>query len=417
MAKLLTSVLNHYCASYHGIPKLCWINIIFNLLNAISVGVCFFLSLYFNDQLHFNMVMVGFLMSSYGVGTMLGGIISGKLCDIYSADRLAVISLICQSISFFALAWFDAIISLIVILFILGISSYSFKTANYVSMLFRCGDDKHLRQKAINVSHAASNFGLGISGIIVGLLAEYGYANIFYCATAILVCSAIYLLFDANQKTTLYQYHAIQRIGLNADDYLANFKVLALVLLSIFFVGLIIAQLGSTYPVYVKTVFPDLATKAVSILFILDTVLIVLFQAPLSNFYMAFNTVIVMGIGAFLMGLGMIVLSLSSTFVLAMVSCCIWTTGEMLFLPSAQLLCYENSARNKKGQSIGLFQSTYAVSTVVGPTIGGIMYSHVDINAMWYMSMLIGTVCLLSCVAIVRDLKKDVPLPQNSLAA
>ncbi len=409
MGKFFKLAIRNYYVSYQGVPKPCWVYIIFNLLNAISVGVCFFLSLYFVDLLHFNMIMVGLLMSSYGIGTVLGGIVSGKLCDKFSSGLLSIISLILQSAAFLALACFHVFHSLAMILFILGVSNYSFKTANNVSMLSSCQDEKRLRQKVINISHAASNFGLGISGIIIGMMSVYGYAKIFYSASAILVFSSIYLLMYTNQKTSLLQACKEQNKQSVSDADTPNIKILTLTLLSLFFIGLIIAQLGSTYPIYVKDAYPELATKAVSILFILDTVLIVLFQAPLSNYCGRFNTMLTMGFGAFLMGLGMMVLSLASTFTWAMLSCCIWTTGEMLFLPTAQLLCYENGSKNKKGQSIGIFQSTYAISTVVGPCLGGFIYSKVGANAMWYLSMIIGMTCLISCTMLVRNLKKKEP--------
>jgi len=400
MLGFFSSAIKNYYSSYQGVPKLCWVNIIFNLLNAISVGVCFFLSLYFVDLLHFNMMSVGLLMSSYGIGTVFGGIVSGRLCDQFSSDILAIISLIFQSAAFFTLACFHTFEPLAVILFILGMSNYSFKTANNVSMLNHCGDDKYLRLKTINITHAASNFGLGISGAIVGIMA--GYMRIFYSASVLLVFSAIYLLFLTPLKRFQRRNYRQQNKQHSANADSPNTKILILALLSVFFVGLIIAQLGSTYPVYVKDTFPDLATRAVSILFILDTVLIVLFQAPLSSYCGRFNPVLVMGLGAFLMGLGMLVLSISSTFFWAMISCCIWTTGEMLFIPTAQLLCYENGNKYKKGQSMGVFQSTYAISTVVGPAIGGFMYSKVDVNAMWYLSIVIGVACFISCIALVR---------------
>ncbi|STX27526.1 multidrug resistance protein, MFS family [Legionella beliardensis] len=408
MIKLFKSVGQTYYSNYRGVPSACWIDIFFNLLNAMSVGVCFFLSLYFVDELHFNMIIVGLLMSSYGIGTVVGGIVSGKSCDRYLPRKLTILSLILQCVAFFSLAWFHTFEWLITILFILGFSNYSFKTANNVSMLSHCYEEKRIRLKAINISHAASNLGLGISGIVVGLMASYGYTSIFYLASSILIFSAIYLIFfhKSFMQSPKDGSQGKFQNGLNSN--IPKKKILALALLATFFVGMIIAQLGSTYPVYVKDAFPDLATKAVSILFILDTIIIVLFQTPLSNYYGHFNTVLIMGLGAFLMGLGMFILTLSSTFALAMISCFIWTTGEMLFIPTVQLLCYENGNKLKKGQSMGMFQSTYAISTVVGPTIGGFMYVKIGSNSMWYLSLIIGVVCLIFCISLSRDTNKSV---------
>lgn len=39
----------------------------------------------------------------------------------------------------------------------------------------------------------------------------------------------------------------------------------------------------------------------------------------------------------------------------------------------------------------------YALSIVVGPTIGGLIYQDMGGNTVWYLSGLIGLVCLLIC--------------------
>ncbi|WP_404809670.1 MFS transporter [Legionella longbeachae] len=69
----------------------------------------------------------------------------------------------------------------------------------------------------------------------------------------------------------------------------------------------------------------------------------------------------------------------------------------MLFISTAQLLCYELSSNQKKGQSLGLFQTAFAVSNVIGPTLGGIIYQNWGGNLLWYCSMFIGTMCFLLC--------------------
>lgn len=212
----------------------------------------------------------------------------------------------------------------------------------------------------------------------------------------------IYLILFSNISLSTSEIKIDENIDKNDIEKKQNRDILFLALFSTFFVGMIIAQLGSTYPVYVKNAFHDLGAKAVSILFMLDTVLIVLFQAPLSNYYGRFQTILVMGAGAFLMGLGMLILSVSTLFVCAMISCAIWTAGEMLFIPTAQLLCYEYSNKAKKGLSMGIFQSTYAMSTVIGPVCGGFLYTKIGMNFVWYVSFLIGIICLIACIKISR---------------
>lgn len=111
------------------------------------------------------------------------------------------------------------------------------------------------------------------------------------------------------------------------------------------------------------------------------------------------------GIGAFLMGFGMFMLSFSVTFTLAILACIIYTIGEMLFFSIAQLLCYQSGGEKKKGQSIGLFRTIFAASVFIGPTLGGYIYHRFGGNYVWYLCGFIGVACLISCLKLKNKIK------------
>lgn len=410
MNKLFSWVNNcitKYTSNYKGLPKDCWGAIYLSLINAISIGVCFFLSLYFVETLKFTMFQVGLLMSAYGIGTAMGGIIGGRLCDTFKPTLVVSISLSFQGFLFLILSNVHTIYYLMLNMLILGISFYTFKTANNVSLLQLCDNDHDLRFKGLGLLYAASNLGLGISGVLIGFIAFYGYKRIFYIAATLLIGSSFYSIFFykwsnlINRNSNPAQIERESFVKLNKNDKL----ILILILLFLFFVGIIISQLSCTYPIYIKKSFPLFGNSAVGILFILDTVLIVLFQAPLAAYISKFNSLKVLGVGAFSMGFGMLILSTTYSFIFAILSCCFWTMGEMLFLPIAQNICYEKSDDLKKGQNIGYFQSTYVISTVIGPLLGGYVYTEISANAMWYFSFIIGITCLLICLSLKDEVK------------
>lgn len=394
MTAYLTTLASKYAANYKGLPKLCWQGIILICINTLTIGICFFLSLYFVTTMHFTPSLAGLLLSCYGLGTVLGGLITGMLSDIFSPRLISIFSLVLQSTTFLLLTKLHSAFAFMVNMFLLGLAAYGFKTSNNVWMLSLCQNDTNVRYKTISISHVAANFGLGLSGVLIASMASYGFQSIFCLSSLLLLCSALYLLFQKKTSTSVplaikeqHQY----------DHSNESQIILLLVMVCVFLVGLIIAQLSTTYPLYIQHSFPHLGIGAVSFLFILDTFLIVFFQAPLTTLVGGQNKLLVTGIGALLMGIGMLVLSYSSVFVLALFSCIIWTTGEMLFISTAQLVCYERSSHQRKGQSLGLFQTSFAASNVIGPALGGIIYQNWGGNLLWYCSMFIGTICFLLC--------------------
>lgn len=396
---MITIALNNYLNNYTGLTRICWLGIFLTFIEAIAMGVCFFLSLYFVNELHINVALAGGLVSCYGVGTVLGGLIFGKLTDKYSSKIISTLSLLIQSFAFFLLAEPHSIVFLSPTLFLLGFSTYGFLTANDVWILRQCGDNSQLRLKTLNISRVALNLGLGLSGVIIGLIAETGFRNIFYLFGGLLLISSLYLFLQKNIAHNTIQPQIEVGLIKVRNQTKSSQKVMRLILVCVFLVGLLIAQLSATYPLYIQNTFSSLGYKAVSILFILDTVLIVLFQAPLVNFFNDYNKIIIVGVGAFLMGIGMLVLSFSHFFILGIISCVIWTTGEMLFIPVAQLICYEKSSENKKGSGMGLYKTAYASSKVLGPTIGAFIYQNYSGEMLWYLSASIGLICLIACYA------------------
>jgi len=106
--------------------------IILQLINSSFTSLIYFLPIYFVNELHFNITLAGLLVSSFGLGTLLGGPIGGNLADYISSKKVVMYSLIIQVISFLSLSIFNTSSSLILTLFLLGISTYSFITSNFI---------------------------------------------------------------------------------------------------------------------------------------------------------------------------------------------------------------------------------------------------------------------------------------------
>ena len=393
----MKNLFNKFISNYSNLSKECWQSIFLTFVESSATGICFFLSLYFVSVLHMSIASAGFLISAYGVGTIFGGILGGKLSDYLSAKRVSVFSLLIQSIAFLLLTKLENEKILLLNMFIIGVCAYGFMTANNVWMLKQCQDKTEMRLKSINLTRVSSNLGIGVPGILIGIFDVNNFHALFYFSSLALLFSACYFQFFVTDNSKLLS--STQNISATLSDGQGQHKkkIIFLMLSCLFLIGFIISQLTVTYPIYIQQSYPHMGTQAVSILFMLDTLLIVLFQAPLVNGLSGFNKIFLVGIGAFLMGLGMFILNFSPIFHLAIVSCLIWTTGEMIFVGMAQFVCYESGAAKKKGQTMGVFQAVSAAGRVIGPVIGGYIYYYSGGYMLWSLSFAIGIVCFLLC--------------------
>lgn len=381
-------LINKYLANYKGLPYAAWQSITIGFIESTSVGVCYFLSLYFVSELHLSITNAGFMLSSYGLGTIAGGIMAGKLSDRFSPRLITIASLLIQAISYFLLIKIHTPSLLLINLFILGIGAYGFITSNYVWILGNCKSEERL--KAINMLDIVSNLGLAVAGIIIGLSSTKSFVNIFFLSSCALFVTAIYLIFYSRQIPIVNTASSA-----NDPSSSVNLKVRYYALACLFLVGLIISQTNSTYPIFLQNRFPEMGTTSFSILFILNAILIVLFQAPLVNSLANADKVILIGIGAFLSGLGMLLLNFSLFFVIAILSCIILTVGEILFFSIAQLICYEKSPEKKKGLGLGTYRMIYAASRVTGPAAGSLAYQQFSGHGLWLICFFLGALCFI----------------------
>lgn len=367
-----------------------------NFAASALTSLFYFFSIYFVDVLKLNISLSGILMSCYGVGTVAGGYLGGKLADKFNAKTISAFGLLGTAVAFTALANISSISLLVVDLFLLGLANYLFITSNYVYVLGHSQPNEHARLKAINYLNMASNLGIGIAAITIGALAKFGYGNLFRVSGFLLLLLSAATLFKTEIPNDTQQY-------LKSKNETTNIKTntsrsgLILALCCLIFTGMIVSQLGATYPVYLKTVFPEYGTKAFSTFFSINTFIIVLFQNRFVNMFVDYNRMLMIGCGSFLLGAGMFLLSFPQYILIIFLSCFIYSAGEMIFFSNLQLYCYQHSSDGKKGKGMGIYRATYATSRLLGPTIGGAIYYYFGGVALWSVCGAIGSVFLIIC--------------------
>jgi predicted MFS family arabinose efflux permease len=403
MTSYFIAFIKNYFSNYSGLSKPCWQGIALNFIEALCSGVFFFLSIYLVDILHISILTATTIIACYGIGAIFGGFFGGKLSDKWTPSRVSSGSLLILAVAYLSLIQFKTVYLLMVVIFIIGIATYSFLTSNHVGILNQCSNSTE-RLKALSIITTVSNLGISLAAVMVGVFSHYGFQYIFFISSVFFFLSSSYLLLQQRKnKISTATLQGNNPDSLRKSNTINSTKITWLVLTCVLLAGIVIAQTSSTYSIFIRQTFPHLGIKAVSILFILNSLLIVFCQTPLVNLFSKYNKVLAVGIGAFLIGIGMSILGFASTFSLAILSCIIYTLGEMVFFSMAQLVCYQSSDEKKKGLSLGLFRTFYATSRVIGPAIGGEIYYHFGGNMVWYFSGLLGVVCLGGCIYYYKE--------------
>jgi len=397
----IRSIISFYTTSYANISKENWQHVFLYFLNTISTGFCFYISIYLANNLHLPILISSIIISAYGVGTSIGGVVGGKLCDQLSCRFVMMHCLLLKSVAFLCLLFFKTPIALIPIVLILGFTNYGFITANNTYVLRQCCHSESERLKLINVFFTASNLGLGISVVMMTALTNYLHELFIFSAALLTTIAICYLHQPDDNHATICRDTQKTRLDSNDPNTMYS-AVFLLTLACIFLLGLIIAQWRITFVAYLHTVYTHLSTHSIGWILALNPAIIVFFQSILVNHLKNQNNIVIMGLGGFLIGFGMFILVFGTSLWVAISACIIYTVGEMIFFSMAQLLCYKHSPAHQKGQAMGWFKSFYAMSTIVGPMLGGFVYHHMAPNIIWYASGAIGSLTVLACLILYR---------------
>jgi len=286
---------------------------------------------------------------------------------------------------------FDSPVALGAALFLIGFATYTFIAANTQWMLSNC-DGQEARDKSISLAYVFTNFGGGLASIIMGIFATYSFTLAYSVVGGIIVCAAIYNSCKQRAETVVCEYNDAQQGKQKERLKLTVFNILV----AAFLVGLLIAQLGSMFPVFIHTTFHAGGLLGVSSLYVLNGVLIVLMQVPVSQYLKNHDKCLLMGLGSLIMGVGFVVLAIPAAYWITVVCIVLFTVGEMFYFTQSIAVCYEYG--EQKGRLYGLWQAYYAAGLIIGPYLGSLVYHHLGSSTLWVICGMVGLVALLVSV-------------------
>jgi len=98
---MLKNALTHYINNFRGFTREVWILAIITFINRAGTMVLPFLSKYLKEDLHFSYNQVGWIMVAFGLGSMLGSWLGGKLSDKIGFYKIMIFSLFTSGVSLF----------------------------------------------------------------------------------------------------------------------------------------------------------------------------------------------------------------------------------------------------------------------------------------------------------------------------
>jgi MFS family permease len=336
-----------------------------------------FLTLYLTQRQGFSVQEAGGVLSLYGIGAIVGSYVGGWLSDRIGSIKAQLVSLLLATVALVGLSAMHSPLAVVVVVILWSIAAESMRPANGAALAEVSPPDLHVR--AFGLRRLSTNLGMSIGPALGGLLVTWSYHWLFMIEASIglLAAGLLWGLFSptARQLPSSHSFApSTVEDGASPQSPWHDGVFLAILVLTSLLI-LVLFQLFGAYPLTLADVhhFPS---YTIGFVFTLNTLVIVVCQVPVLHVVERFDTLRVIGVGAFLLCAGFAFLPLGTTPGLLAVTVLVWTCGEMLTTPLLESFVARRSPVENRGQYMGLFSAAFSVAFVLAPVGGTWIYGR-----------------------------------------
>ena len=369
---MLSSLIQLYKNAFSGLSKNSWYLSMVMLVNRSGTMVIPFMSIYCIKQLHFSIVHAGIIMALFGIGSISGAFIGGKLTDKIGFYDLQVGSLLAGGTLFIAVSYLQSFLTLSIGIFFLGLCNDSFRPANASAIAHYSSPENKTRSYSLN--RLAVNLGWAAGGALGGFLASINYHLLFWVDGFTNIIAALLLLKLMPRSKVM---HTIKKLIEKTEKTSAykDKEYLLFILLAMMF-GLSFFQYFIMQPVFFKLDW-HFDERFIGFLLALNGLLIALFEMVLINYLDGKkHTLIYISIGVIMGGIGFALLNLLPHYSIAAILIVVLVTfAEMFSMPFMNSFWVRRSSDNNRGEYAALYSMAWSTAQIVAPFVGGYIIS------------------------------------------
>jgi len=392
----------NYIESFKGLSKEVWWLALITLINRAGTMVIPFLSLYLIEDLDFTLINVGWVMSAFGCGSVIGSWIGGKLTDQIGYYKVMLRSLITTGVLFIALQYLTTFYAFCMGIFIIMLVADMFRPAMFVALSAYSKPENKTR--SVTLIRLAINLGFSAGPAVGGLIiTTMGYGGLFWVDGITCVLASILLMKVLHPKAT----KTIDKIAIkNPVSAYKDYSFL-LFLVGMLFFGIVFLQYFSTMPLYYKEVH-FLSELEIGIILGFNGFLIFLLEMPLIKWLenSKYTKTSLMIFGAFLTGLSFIVLNLTTWSGILIIGMLLMTLGEMIAFPFSNAFAMDSAKKGNQGEYMALYSIAFSVAHIFGHNAGMQMVSKIGFDNTWYVTTVLAVICMLILYALKIYLRR-----------
>ncbi|MBW2936525.1 MFS transporter [Aureisphaera sp. CAU 1614] len=395
----------YYIENFRGLSKEVWLLSLVTFINRAGAMVIPFLSLYLVNEKGFTLPQVGWIMTSFGVGSLFGTWVGGKLTDSIGYYKVIVLSLFFGGLGFIGLQFLDTFYGICAGVFALIFVADAYRPAIFVAC------DAYSKPKNITRSIAlirlAINLGFSIGPLIGGIIiAKINYDSLFWIdgLTCIMASALLFVVLKPKKLQSGETKEVVVKEGVSPYKNALYLLLIAIMV----FNGIMFVQYFSVVPLYYEQAH-FLSEDLIGLLLFLNGFMIVVFEMPLVGWLERINISKTMATfwGIVFLALSFIVLNMSDWIGVLVIGMILMTLGEMIGSPFSNALAISMAPKGRKGSYMGLYSMSFSFSHIFGHNGGMNLVDSYGYDITWYVFFVVLVLVALLTLWLLKLLKRS----------
>ncbi|WP_395052974.1 MFS transporter [Flavobacterium sp.] len=391
---MIARAFQKYINNFRGFSREIWILTLITFINRAGTMVLPFLSKYLKEDLHFTLDEVGWILVSFGFGSMLGSWLGGKLSDKIGFYRIMIFSLFVSGLLFFALQFITSFVGLCIGMFVIMVVADMFRPAMFVSLGAYATPEN--RTRSLTLVRLAINLGFAAGPALGGLIImNMGYKGLFWAdgATCILAITVFAILVKEKKKSKFIDKK-------DPDNVLTHSvfkdKPFWIFLGSCMITGILFFQLFTTIPLYHTDQF-NLTELQTGLLLTLNGLMIFFLEMPIVSYVERnkMNKVKIVNLGCLAMAISMFLMLVNFWVGILVVMMLFMTFGEMFAFPFSNSFAIGRAPKGHEGRYMAIFTMSFSLAHILSAKVGMTIIDNFGYQANWFFMGMLGLVGVL----------------------
>lgn len=391
---MLKTALSRYINNFKGFRREVWILALITFINRAGTMVLPFLSKYLKENLHFTYGEVGWIMVSFGIGSMLGSWLGGKLSDKIGFYKVMVFSLFTSGVMFFGLQYITSFWGLCFGVFAIMTIADMFRPAMFVSLGVYAKPENRVR--ALSLVRLSVNLGFATGPVLGGLIIlGMGYQGLFWIDGSTCILAILIFAYFVKEKKKITANDA-ESTALLVPKSVFRDKPFWVFLFISFTTAMLFFQIFTTLPLFHHEKY-GLSEFETGLLLSLNGILIFMFEMPIVSIMerKQVNRIKIIFWGAFLISLSFYVLLMDVWVGILAISIVIVTFGEILSFPFSNAFAMGRAPRGQEGRYMALYTMSFSLAHIVSSKVGLEIIGSFGYATNWFLMGSFGVVAML----------------------